>query len=53
MAEANKDLLQLAKTKKDLEKEEVPDQKNITNNNLVISTTDLLKMIKNNSNEQQ
>lgn len=53
MAEANKDLLQLAKTKKDLEKEEVPDQKNVTHNNLVISTTDLLKLIKNSSNEQQ
>lgn len=52
MTEANKDLLELAKTKKDLEKEDLPDQKNITNNNLVISTTDLLKMIKNN-NEQQ
>ena len=53
MAEANKDLLQLAKTQKEIEKEEVPDQKNVTHNNLVISTTDLLKLIKNSSNEQQ
>lgn len=52
LAETNKDLLQLAKTKKEIEKEDLPVEKNITNNNLVISTTDLLKMIKNNSNEQ-
>ena len=51
MAETNKDLLALAKTKKDLEKEELPAQKNITNNNLVLTSADLLKMIKDNSNE--
>ena len=47
MVDANKDLLQLAKTKKEIEKEDLPDQKNITNNNLVLTTGDLLKMIKN------
>ena len=47
MVDANKDLLQLAKTKKEIEKEDLPDQKNITNNNLVLTTGDFLKMIKN------
>jgi hypothetical protein len=51
MADANKDLLQLAKAKKELEKEDVPEQKNITNNNLVLTSADLLKMIKDKSNE--
>ncbi len=51
MAEANKDLLNLAKVKKDLDKEGVPEQKNITNNNLVLTSADLLKMIKDKSNE--
>ena len=51
MAEANKDLLNLAKAKKDLEKEDVPEQKNITNNNLVLTSADLLKMIKDKNNE--
>lgn len=50
MAEANKDLLNLAKAKKDLEKQDVPEQKNITNNNLVLTSADLLKMIKDKSN---
>ncbi len=51
MAEANKDLMSLAKAKKDLEKEDVPEQKNITNNNLVLTSADLLKMIKDRGNE--
>jgi hypothetical protein len=51
MAETNKDLLQLAKAQKDLEKADVPEQKNITNNNLVLTSADLLKMIKDKSNE--
>ena len=51
MAEANKDLLNLAKAKKDLDKEDVPEQKNITNNNLVLTSADLLKMIKDKGNE--
>ena len=51
MAETNKDLLALAKTKKDLEKIDTPEQKNITNNNLVLTSADLLKMIKDKSNE--
>ena len=51
MADANKDLLALAKAKKDLEKEDVPEQKNITNNNLVLTSADLLKMIKDRGNE--
>jgi hypothetical protein len=48
MADANKDLLNLAKVKKELEKEDIPEQKNITNNNLVLTSADLLKMIKGN-----
>lgn len=51
MAETNKDLLSLAKQKKELEKEDVPEQKNITNNNLVLTSADLLKMIKDKSSE--
>jgi Terminase DNA packaging enzyme len=51
MADANKDLLNLAKAKKELEKEDVPEQKNITNNNLVLTSADLLKMIKDRSHE--
>jgi hypothetical protein len=51
MVDANKDLLTLAKTKKELEKHEEPEQKNITNNNLFVgSSAELLKMIKDNSN---
>lgn len=48
MAETNKDLLNLAKAKKELEKVDTPEQKNITNNNLVLTSADLLKMIKGN-----
>jgi len=48
MAETNKDLLNLAKVKKELEKVDTPEQKNITNNNLVLTSADLLKMIKGN-----
>ena len=51
MADTNKDLLNLAKQKKELEKEDVPEQKNITNNNLVLTSADLLKMIKDKSSE--
>jgi hypothetical protein len=51
MAETNKDLLALAKTKKDLEKVDTPEQKNITNNNLVLTSADLLKMIKDKGHE--
>jgi hypothetical protein len=48
MAETNKDLMNLAKAKKELEKVDTPEQKNITNNNLVLTSADLLKMIKGN-----
>jgi len=48
MAETNKDLLNLAKARKELEKVDTPEQKNITNNNLVLTSADLLKMIKGN-----
>jgi len=51
MAETNKDLLALAKAKKDIDKEDVPEQKNITNNNLVLTSADLLKMIKDKRDE--
>lgn len=52
MVDANKDLLQLAKTKKEIEAvNNIPD-KQITNNNLFVgSSTDLLRMLKN-SNEE-
>ena len=49
MTEANKDLLNLAKAKKELEKVENPETKNITNNNLVLTSADLLKIIKGNN----
>lgn len=50
MVDANKDLLTLAKTKRDIERNSEPDQKNITNNNLFVgSSAELLKMIKNNN----
>ncbi|CAB5221312.1 Bacteriophage T4, Gp16, DNA-packaging [uncultured Caudovirales phage] len=48
MVDANKDLLELQKKNKDLMKSDEPDQKNVTNNNLILTTGDLLKMIKNN-----
>jgi len=48
MVDANKDLLELAKKKKELEKADTPEQKNITNNNLVLTSADLLKIIKGN-----
>ena len=48
MVDANKDLLQLAKTKKELEARE-PEGPQVTNNNLFVgSSAELLKMIKNN-----
>ena len=51
MVDANKDLLELAKKKKELDKTEEPDQTNVTNNNLFVgSSAELLKMIKDNSN---
>ena len=52
MAETNKDLLNLAKTKKDLDKDESIPDKQVTNNNLFVgSSAELLKMIKDKSNE--
>jgi len=51
MVDANKDLLELAKKKKELDKNEEPDQKNVTNNNLFVgSSAELLKMIKDKTN---
>lgn len=48
MVDANKDLLELQKKNKELQKSDEPEQKNVTNNNLILTTADLLKMIKNN-----
>lgn len=49
MVDANKDLLQLAKTRKELEARE-PEKAQVTNNNLFVgSSAELLKMIKNNN----
>jgi len=51
MADANKDLLDLAKKKKELDKTAEQEQPNITNNNLFVgSSADLLKMIKDKAN---
>ena len=47
MVDANKDLLQLAKTRKELEARE-PEKAQVTNNNLFVgSSAELLKMFKN------
>lgn len=47
MREANKDLVNLHKTKRELRQEDKPDDTNIVNNNLFVgSTKDLLEMIK-------
>jgi hypothetical protein len=52
MTEANKDLLSLAKTKKELDRDENIPEKQVTNNNLFVgSSAELLKMIKDKSNE--
>jgi len=48
MVDANKDLLELQKKNKELTREDSPEQKNVTNNNLILTTDQLLKMIKNN-----
>ncbi len=49
MVDANKDLLTLAKTRKELEARE-PEKAQVTNNNLFVgSSAELLKMIKNGS----
>ena len=48
MVDANKDLLELQKKNKELMKSNEPEQKNVTNNNLILTTADLLKMMKNN-----
>jgi hypothetical protein len=51
MVDANKDLLELAKKKKELDKTEQPEQTNVTNNNLFVgSSAELLKMIKDKAN---
>ena len=48
MVDANKDLLELQKKNKDIMKSDDATQNNVTNNNLILTTGDLLKMIKNN-----
>ena len=47
VSEANKDLLQIEKTKKDIQKEDAPQNQKVTNNLFVGSTTELQKMLKN------
>lgn len=49
MVDANKDLLELQKKNKELQKTNEPEQKNVTNNNLFLTTADLLKMMKTNN----
>ena len=52
MVDANKDLLSLAKVKKELEKDDNVPEKQVTNNNLFVgSSAELLKMIKDKSSE--
>ena len=52
LADTNKDLLNLAKQKKELEREENVPDKQVTNNNLFVgSSAELLKMIKDKSSE--
>jgi len=52
MVDANKDLLNLAKTKKELDKTDIPQENKTVNNNLFVgSSAELLKMIKDKSNE--
>ena len=52
MVDANKDLLSLAKVKKELEKDDNVPEKQVTNNNLFVgSSAELLKMIKGKSSE--
>ena len=49
MVDANKDLLDLAKKQKELEKrDENPDAPKTVNNNLILTSAELLKMIKSN-----
>ena len=51
MVDANKDLLELSKKKKELDKNSVLEQTKVTNNNLFVgSSAELLKMIKDSSN---
>jgi hypothetical protein len=45
LLEANKDFVEIS-TKKRYAKEEQAPQTQVTNNNLIVSTADLLKMIK-------
>lgn len=55
LSDVNKDLLQLAKTKKEIEKIEGTDEgpKTINNNLFVGSTSELQKMLKSNKNESE
>ena len=55
LSDVNKDLLQLAKTKKEIEKNEEKDEgpKTINNNLFVGSTSELQKMLKSNKNESE
>jgi hypothetical protein len=47
LVDANKDLLDLSKKKKDLQKNDEKDMPQTVNNNLILSTADLQKMIEN------
>jgi hypothetical protein len=50
MVDANKDLLALAKTKKELDKTDAPTNEKTVNNNLFVgSSAELLKMLKDKS----
>jgi len=49
LAETNKDLLELAKKDKELKRDDVVPENKTINNNLHITSADLLKLIKNNN----
>ena len=49
LAETNKDLLELAKKDKELKRDDIVPENKTINNNLHITSADLLKLIKNNS----
>jgi hypothetical protein len=52
MLDANKDLLELAQKNKELTRDDIVTEKQVTNNNLFVgSSADLLKMLKTNKDE--
>jgi hypothetical protein len=46
LLDANKDYVEMSTKKRYAKEEDVSNQTQVTNNNLIVSTSDLLKMIK-------